>query len=107
MLARTTILIVALALAVPALGAEVRCYTSDDGAYDCRFERLDGQGSFRISAPGKPSFEVWIDAPGEATVGAIFEPGGRSVPLPGPYFRSRADGACWVSAATSTEICAW
>jgi hypothetical protein len=50
---------------------------------------------------------VWMDAPGQAFVGAVYEPGGRSVALPGTYTRSEDDGACWVSDATETEICAW
>lgn len=86
---------------------DATCYTSDDGEYECDFQRLDEAGSFRISADGMPTFEVWIEAPGEAFVGATFEPGGRSVPLPGTYIRSKKDGACWVSDATDTEICAW
>jgi hypothetical protein len=96
-----------LALSGPALAKEARCFTTDDGEYPCAFEVLDEAGSFRISADEKPTFEVWMDAPGQAFVGAVFEPGGRSVALPGTYFRSEEDGACWVSDATETEICAW
>jgi hypothetical protein len=98
---------VALLAAAPAMAKDAYCYTTDDGEYDCWFESLDGSGSFEISASGKPTFQVWIDSPGVATVGAVFEQGGRSVPLPGTYYRSQDDGACWVSSATQTEICAW
>ncbi|MGB3339455.1 MAG: hypothetical protein WBA73_19940 [Devosia sp.] len=100
---------VALAFAVggPALAKDAWCYTTDDGEYDCAFEGLDAAGSFEISAPGKPTFQLWVDAPGAATVGAVFEAGGRSVALPGTYYRSEDDGACWVSDATEAEICAW
>ena len=94
-------------LATPAMAKEARCYTSDDGEYPCTFQSLDSNGSFEISADGLPTFQVWIDSPVVATVGATFEPGGRSVALPGTYYRSRDDGACWVSDATDTEICAW
>ena len=99
----------ALAFAVigPALAKDARCFTSDDGEYECQFVPLDGAGSFEISAPGKPTFQVWIDSPGVAVVGATFEAGGRSVALPGSYQRSEEDPACWVSDATDTEICAW
>ena len=96
-----------LLLCSPAMAKDANCFTSDDGDYPCQFEALDDAGSFRISGEGKPTFEVWIDAPGQAFVGAIFEPGGRSVALPGTYHRSEEDGACWVSDATDTEICAW
>ena len=91
----------------PALAKDAACYTTDDGEYPCNFESLDGSGSFEISAAGKPMFQVWVDRPGEASVGAVFEAGGRSVPLPGTFHRSKDDGACWVSDETSTEICAW
>ncbi|MDB5472962.1 MAG: hypothetical protein JWP99_265 [Devosia sp.] len=94
-------------LATPALAQEARCFTTDDGEYPCSLEALDEVGSFRTSAPGKPTFEVWMDAPGRAVVGAVFEPGGRSVSLPGTYNRSEEDGACWVSDATAAELCAW
>ena len=94
-------------LATPAMAKEARCYTSDDGEYPCTFQSLDGNGSFEISADGLPTFQLWIDSPGVAAVSATFEPGGRSVALPGTYYRSRNDGACWVSDATDTEICAW
>ena len=96
-----------LSLAGPALAKDADCFTSDDGNYPCQFEALDDAGSFRISAAGKPTFEVWMDAPGQAFVGAVYEPGGRSVALPGTYYRSEEDGACWISDATETEICAW
>lgn len=101
----------AVALAVTlsglAMAKDATCYTSDDGEYGCDFQSLDAAGSFEISAPGKPTFQVWIDSPGVASVGAVYEAGGRSVALPGTYYRSEDDGACWVSDATDTEICAW
>lgn len=97
----------ALFLTGSASAKDAKCFTTDDGEYPCAFEVLDDAGSFRISADGKPTFEVWIDAPGVAFVGATFEAGGRSVALPGTYIRSKDDGACWVSDATETEICAW
>lgn len=104
---RVLVVLALLAMSGPALAKDASCYTTDDGDYSCWFEALDDAGSFRISAEGKPTFEVWIDAPGQAFVGAVYEPGGRSVALPGTYFRSEEDGACWVSDATDTEICAW
>tara|TARA_R110002020_G_scaffold14062_16_gene50001 strand:+ start:710 stop:1045 length:336 start_codon:yes stop_codon:yes gene_type:complete len=99
--------VVAGLLTAPAMAKDARCFTTDDGEYPCQFETLDDAGSFEISASGKPTFQLWIDSPGMAMVGAVFEPGGRSVALPGNYLRSADDGACWVSDATDTEICAW
>lgn len=97
----------ALVLSTPVLAKDARCYTTDDGEYDCAFTVLDQAGSFEISAPGKPTFQLWVDSPGIGFVGATFEAGGRSVSLPGTYYRSEDDGACWISDATDTEICAW
>jgi len=96
-----------LCLANGAMAKDATCYTTDDGEYPCNFESLDAAGSFEISARGKPTFQVWIDVPGEAMVGATFEEGGRSVPLPGTYYRSDEDGACWDNDEMGTEICAW
>jgi hypothetical protein len=90
-----------------AQAADAVCYTTDDGEYPCWFEVLDQSGSFRISAPDRPTFDVWVEAPGVAFASAVFEEGGRSVSLPGTYYRSEEDGACWVSDATQAEICAW
>ena len=108
---KRSVLAGAVALAVtlsgPVMAKDATCYTSDDGEYDCAFVALDKAGSFEISAPGKPTFQVWVDSPGVGSVGATYEAGGRSVALPGTYYRSEDDGACWVSDATDTEICAW
>lgn len=108
-LARATFAaLLALLVAVPTtMAKEARCFTTDDGDYSCDFQRLDEAGSFRISAGGKPTFELWIEADGQGFVSAIYEEGGRAVPLPGTYFRAKKDRACWKSDATETEICAW
>lgn len=98
----------AMLVFVPAaMAKEARCFTTDDGEYGCDFQRLDEAGSFRISAAGKPTFELWIEADGQGFVSATYENGGRAVPLPGTYFRVKKDRACWKSDATETEICAW
>lgn len=101
------VMALAVALAGPAMAKDATCYTSDDGEYDCAFVSLDDAGSFEISADGKPTFQLWVESAGVATVGAVFEAGGRSVALPGSYYRSEDDGACWVGDATDAEICAW
>ena len=81
-----------------------RCYTSDTGAYDCRFA-ADRQGGFTISARGKPTITLNVDEPGVAFGFANF--GDRNVSLPGRYLRSRADPACWANETTGAKICAW
>lgn len=81
-----------------------RCYTSDDGFYDCDFA-AGPRGGFTISAPGKPTVILDIDQPGIAF--GFAELGGRNVPLPGRYNRSAADRACWENDATGARICAW
>ncbi|KKB80004.1 hypothetical protein VW35_05995 [Devosia soli] len=100
-------LLFGMSIAPAVLAKDATCFTTDDGEYDCVFERLDDAGSFRIEAEGKPTFEMWIEEDGKGFASAVFEAGGRSVPLPGTYYRSEDDGACWESDATDTEICAW
>jgi hypothetical protein len=82
-----------------------RCFTTDDGAYVCQFVATDRQGSFRISAPGKPTIMLNVDQPGTAFGFANF--GARNVALPGRYLRSKADPACWINDATRAKVCAW
>ena len=94
-------------LAAPAQAKPARCFTTDDGEYDCDFRAFGGDGSFEISAPGKPTFTLLMDGPGTALGSAVFEPGGRSVALPGLYSRDPADPACWINDSTDTKICAW
>ena len=94
-------------LALPAFAKDARCYTTDDGEYPCQFVLLDDAGSFEISAQGKPTFQLWMDSPGVAFVGAVYEPGGRSVTLPGTYVVSDEDAACWVNGDLGVELCAW
>jgi hypothetical protein len=93
-------------LANAALADPARCYTTEDGEYDCEFVMTDSSGSFEISAPGKPSFSLIMEEPGVA-VGFGNYGTARNVPLPGSFHRSEEDPACWVNDATSFEICAW
>jgi len=88
-----------------AYAKRARCYTSDDGYYSCNFRGIDDAGSFRISAPGYPTFTLEISSPGFAYGYADY--GSGNVSLPGQYVRSRDDGACWKNPETSTKICAW
>ncbi len=69
------------------------------------FVATDRQGSFEISARGKPTYSLIVDQPGFAS--AFVNLGGRNVSLPGMYVRSSDDGACWNNPETSTRICAW
>ena len=96
------------ALCVLTSAAEARparCFTTDDGTYACQFVATDRQGSFRISAPGKPTILLNIDEPGSAFGFTNF--GSRDVSLPGRYLRSKADPACWADDATGAKVCAW
>jgi hypothetical protein len=91
----------------PALAKSARCYTTDDGYYNCRFNSIDEQGSFEISARGYATFTLVIDRPGFAWGYADYEGNGDGTPLPGMFVRQRDDGACWKNPETDTEICAW
>jgi hypothetical protein len=88
-----------------AYAKRARCFTTDDGYYSCNFRGTDDNGSFRISAPGYPTFTLEIDSPGYAYGYADY--GSGNVSLPGQYIRSDQDGACWQNSDTSTQICAW
>lgn len=58
-----------------------RCFTSDDGYYEYQFVATDRQGSFSISARGKPTVLLNVDQPSTAFGFADF--GTRNVALPG------------------------
>lgn len=89
-----------------ALAKQARCFTSDDGEYLCEFKNTDNKGSFEVSAPGKPTMILVIDAPGVAYGWADFGTG-RNVSLPGKYLRQDADKACWLNDETNAKICVW
>ena len=101
-----SVLAIALLFASPALAKDARCFTTDDGEYPCWFEFADDSGSFTITAPGYPKFELVVESPGVAWVYGTYD-GSDSVALPGPYYRSDSDGGCWQNPDTETEICAW
>lgn len=81
-----------------------RCFTTDDGYYQCDFRGLDDSGSFRISASGYPTYTLNVE---DGFAFGVMTLSGNSVSLPGQYVRSREDGACWQNPETSTKICAW
>lgn len=89
----------------PATAKSARCFTSDDGHYPCTFSMTDSDGSFEITAPGKPSFRIAIT--GQGTAAGFIGIDGHFTALPGSYVRSKADRACWENAGTETRICAW
>jgi len=102
------LLLAALALLLataPAAAKSARCFTSDDGEYACNFTATDRAGSFEISAPGKPTVILVVNARGVASGFVNF--GDRNVSLPGLYLRSKSDPACWVNDSTGTKVCAW
>lgn len=91
--------------ALPAAGGQARCYNSDDGTYACSFEQFGGDGSFIVAAPARPTYTVQIVGRGVAEVFGDFGSGNRF--LPGPFYRSAEDRACWVSEATQFALCAY
>jgi hypothetical protein len=98
----------ALALfSAPAEAKSARCFTTDDGEYDCDFVSTDTYGSFEITAPDKPKFSLVISEPGVGFLFGDYNDGGGNVALPGRYLRSDSDPACWVNEDTETQICAW
>lgn len=96
----------ALSTTAPALAQPAKCLTTDDGTYPCTFTTTDTDGSFEISAQGKPSFRMSMNGDGTAS-GFIAAGGGKFTSLPGSYQRSSKDKACWDNSTTNTQICAW
>jgi hypothetical protein len=93
-----------IGMAAVAEAREAHCFTTDDGSFPCDFRMTDQDGSFQISAPGKPTYILNMSekdvAFGFAGLGA------RNTALPGRYVRSRDEPGCWVNDTTSAKICA-
>ncbi len=98
--------LVGFVAAQPVSAKQARCFTSDDGEYDCEFKITDNKGSFEVTAAGKPKMILMIDPPGVAYGWADFGTG-RNVFLPGKYYRQDTDKACWVNDTTNDKICVW
>lgn len=100
-------LLVLGAILVPTAHAQARpatCVTSDEGEFKCDFRPTAPNGSFEITAPGRPTYRLLVESPGIAF--GFVTLGGKSVPLPGRYRPSGNDPGCWVNDSTSTRICA-
>lgn len=94
----------AFCFATIAEAKPARCFTTDEGSYSCRFRATGRDGSFEISAPGKPTYILNMIEPGVAS--AYVTIGGRNISLPGRYLRSQTEPGCWVNDATRAKICA-
>ena len=99
-------LVAAMIVSSMAHAKSARCFTTDDGYYNCYFKSHGGDGSFTISAPGYPTIVMTMIRRGVGYVDANFG-SGRYVSFPGEYHRSRQDGACWISNTTGHQVCAW
>ena len=57
----TSVLAVTLCAAIGAAEARpARCFTTDEGNFSCDFRTTDRDGSFQISASGKPTYVLTI-----------------------------------------------
>ena len=99
-----TVLLADLA-SVTAHARPARCFSTGNGHYACDFRATDKDGSFEVSAKGKPTIMLNMTSPGHAEGYADFGTG-RNVSLPGTYVRSAKDGACWVNDSTNVQLCA-
>ncbi|MEM8664794.1 MAG: hypothetical protein AAGF49_11825 [Pseudomonadota bacterium] len=102
------ILLAASVLAIAAGTAhakQAKCYNTDDGTYACDFRQFGGDGSFTVSAPVKPSYTISIVERNVAD--GFVDYGNGNTALPGTFYKSRQDRACWVSDATDFTICAY
>ena len=94
-----------LAASAASSAKPARCFTTDDGYFDCEFTATDGRGSFEISGDDVPTYIIEVDRPGFAYGFANF--GDRNVALPGMFVRQRDDAACWANPDTEVKLCAW
>ncbi|MBJ3775239.1 hypothetical protein [Acuticoccus mangrovi] len=94
-----------LLVSATAEAKSARCFNSDDGHYSCDFRQFGGDGSFTITAPARPTYTVSLFARDAAD--GFVNYGDRNVPLPGTFYRSGSDRACWISDATQFAICAY
>jgi hypothetical protein len=105
-LARGLLSVAALCCLVSVAQAKpARCFTTDDGEFGCEFRATGRDGSFEISAPGKPTYILNMDEPNVASGFVNF--GSRNVSLPGRYLRDPGEPGCWVNDSTGTKLCAW
>jgi hypothetical protein len=95
----------ALGFASQAMAKPARCFTTDDGYYNCDFRATDRAGSFQIRARDKPGYSLIVDEPGFAS--GYLRINGRSIPLNGSFVRQCDDGACWSNPELNVKICAW
>ena len=95
----------AVAVPAPADARQARCYNTVDGFYACDFQPFGGDGSFTVSAPTRPSYTISMIRRGVAAGFADY--GNGNVALPGTFYRSDRDRACWVSDATDFAVCAY
>ena len=91
--------------AVAAKPAQCLVSKEDNGHYWCRFIAKNRDGSFQISAPGRPTFTLNMVEPGVAQGSVNF--GGPDISLEGHYRRSESEPACWLSDLDDSKICAW
>ena len=94
-----------LALTTAGEARPARCFTTDEGSFRCDFRTTGRDGSFQISAPGKPTYILTMDEK-DAAFGFV-RLGGRNTPHPGRYLRSKTERGCWVNDTTSAKICAY
>ena len=94
-----------LAMAGAADARPARCFTTDEGSFQCDFRTTDRDGSFEISAPGKPTYSLTISEKDVAF--GFVKLGARNTALPGRYLRSRTERGCWVNDTTAAKICAY
>ncbi|WP_434735726.1 hypothetical protein [Accumulibacter sp.] len=100
-----SVLAAILCQAYVAEARPARCSTSDEGHFKCEFRATARDGSFQISAQGKPTYTLNMVEPGFAYGFLNLSKG--NIPLPGRFVRNPTEKACWENDATSTRICAW
>ncbi len=102
-----TIILFAIAMIVAdAAHAQLaKCFSSDDGGYyQCEYQAIGTNGSFVISAAGKPTYTFNILKPGVAKV--TMKIGTKpEEDFPGQFVPFEGQPGCWFNRETKTDLC--
>ncbi|SNY93883.1 hypothetical protein SAMN04515647_4204 [Cohaesibacter sp. ES.047] len=83
------------------------CYTSTQRYYSCDVKNHGSDGSFTITARGRPTITLDILKNGKSARGHIDFNDGRYRAMPGLYFRTADEPECWTNSASVARVCVW
>ncbi len=101
---RLLLFLAILIYAVSAKAEPGRCFKTGLGDYACEINLLEFNGSFAISAPGKPTYSIVFDGL-DFAFGFVNEGDGNRV-MAGIYRREEENPSCWANVQSDDRICA-